>query len=69
MSDLIIGILVLMAGIFSVLASAFNWDFFFNNYRARFFVKHFGRNGARIFYTALGLFMFFLAYKLLTVPG
>ena len=31
----------------------FNW--FMNNRKARLFVKLFGRNGARIFYTILGV--------------
>lgn len=49
-----IDIIVLVSGIFCICAAALDWDFFFSNYRARFFVELFGRNGARIFYAALG---------------
>lgn len=42
-------------GLYSILAGALNWDFFFNNRRARIFVKIFGRNGARIFYVVFGI--------------
>lgn len=45
-----------LAGIFSLTASVKNWDFFFNNRKARPFVKILGRNGARIFYGVLGAF-------------
>ncbi|MCB9245482.1 MAG: immunity 17 family protein [Flavobacteriales bacterium] len=68
MSNTILGVLVIGAGVFSLLASLFNWEFFFTNYRARFFVKLFGRQGARIFYSLLALFMFFIAYKIFTSP-
>jgi small neutral amino acid transporter SnatA (MarC family) len=51
------------AGLFSIVASILNWDWFFNHRRARIFLKMFGRTGARIFYTILGLFLFFVAFK------
>jgi len=44
-----------LLGLFSILAGALNWDFFFNTKRAKFFVKIFGRNGARIFYIVFGI--------------
>lgn len=63
----LIGIIVsIIAGIFTLLASILNWNFFFESRKARFFVKIFGRNGSRIFYGILGLFFFFLAYKMYT---
>lgn len=59
-----IGLIILVgAGVFSILASIFNWDFFFENRKAEFFIKIFGRQGSRIFYIVLGLLLFFLAYK------
>jgi small neutral amino acid transporter SnatA (MarC family) len=48
------------AGLFCIVASAFNWEFFFQNKRAQFFVKLFGRTGARIFYALLGLFLLYV---------
>ena len=55
MSNTLLGVLVVAAGLFSVAASWFNWDWYFNNYRARLFVSLFGRNGARVAYAILGL--------------
>ena len=51
---LIIGLMLVAAGIFSVCGAAFDWDFFIESRKARFFVDTFGRNGARIFYGILG---------------
>jgi len=48
------GLIVAAAGLFSICGAAFDWDFFFNSYRARPFVWLFGRSGARIFYVLLG---------------
>jgi hypothetical protein len=63
----LIGIIISIAvGIFTLSASIFNWDFFFENRKARFFMSVFGRNGSRIFYGILGLVFFFLAYKMYT---
>lgn len=57
---LIVGILGCLVALFSIAASVFNWDFFFDNRKARPFVKILGRNGARIFYGALGVFIFIM---------
>ncbi len=54
-----------LVGLLSVAASYFNWDWYFNNYRARFLVKIIGRRGARIFYTFLGLFLVGLGLSIL----
>ncbi|MBI5930082.1 MAG: immunity 17 family protein [Chloroflexi bacterium] len=45
------------AGVFTIVAAVMDWNWFMNNYRARFFVKLFGRFGARIFYVLLGFFL------------
>lgn len=52
--NLIIGILIILSGAFSLISSLKNWDFFFNHSRARFLVRIMGRTGARIFYGLLG---------------
>jgi len=64
--ELIAIIISIGGGAFAILASIFNWDFFFENKKARIFMKIFGRNGSRIFYSILGLLLFFLAYKMIT---
>jgi hypothetical protein len=50
-----IGLVLVAAGLFSICGAVFDWDWFINSYKARFFVSIFGRNGARIFYGILGL--------------
>ena len=55
MSNAVFGVLVALAGLFSIAASWFNWDWYFNNHRARLFVSLLGRQGARIAYAILGL--------------
>ncbi len=69
MQNSLLAFLVAGAGGYSIVAAALDWDFFMNSRRARLFVKMFGRNGARIFYVILGLFMFFLAYKIYFSPA
>lgn len=49
------GLLLVAAGIFSICGAAFDWDFFMNSRKARFFVSMFGRTIARVFYCVLGL--------------
>lgn len=44
-------------GILSVMASAFNWEWFFTADSSRFIVRTLGRKKSRIFYALLGLTM------------
>ena len=46
-----------LGGLFSICGAIFDWDWFFNNTKARPFVHLFGRNGARVFYAGLGVFI------------
>ena len=48
------------AGIFSVFCAYMDFDWFFNNYKARPLVKTFGRERMRIFYIIIGIVIFFL---------
>ena len=48
------------AGTFTMLGAIFNWDFFMNSGKAKFWVKILTRNGARIFFGLLGLALFAL---------
>ncbi len=50
-----LGLIFVAAGVFSVLGAICNWDWFMNARKARFVVKILTRNGARIFYGALGI--------------
>ncbi|WP_229684805.1 immunity 17 family protein, partial [Deinococcus roseus] len=45
----------ILGGLFTLAASYYNWDWFFNNWRARPFVALVGRTGARIFYALIGV--------------
>jgi Immunity protein 17 len=50
-----VGLILVAAGIFSICGAAFDWDWFINSRKARFFVATFGRAGARVFYGLLGI--------------
>lgn len=63
--NLILQIFIFGAGIFSIVSSIFNFDFYFESRKASFFVSIFGRNGARVFYGMLGLFLIILGVKAL----
>ena len=52
----IVQIIFLLSGIVSLLASLFNWDWFFTADNAGFLVKRLGRNGARWAYGTIGAF-------------
>lgn len=49
------GLFAVLAGLFTIICAAKDFDWFMNNHKARFFVSLFGRNGARWFYGILGL--------------
>ena len=54
---IVMGLVFAAIGLFSLMGSVMNWDWYFNNRRARGVVAIFGRNGARIFYGILGIFI------------
>ena len=43
-----------VAGIISILAALFNWNWFFSAQNAQFVVRNIGRKWARLFYGTLG---------------
>ena len=49
------GLFFVAAGIFAICGAGFDWEWFMNNRKARFFVATLSRPGARIFYCILGL--------------
>ena len=58
----IFSIIFIAIGAFSIMASLFDWDFFFNNRKAQLFLRLFGRTGARIIYTIIGLGIFLVGF-------
>lgn len=46
-----------VVGLLAILASLFNWNWFFLSQNTRFIVQHVGRKRARLFYVLLGLLM------------
>lgn len=54
---IVMGLVFAAIGLFSLMGAVINWDWYFNNRRARGVVAIFGRNGARIFYGILGVFI------------
>ena len=52
------GIILILVGLFSMAGGYFNWNWFMENRRARFFSKILGsRTRGRIFYIVLGTFV------------
>ena len=46
-----------VVGLLAILASLFNWNWFFNSQNTQFIVKNVGRKQARLFYALLGILM------------
>jgi len=53
--DPIFFFVALAAAGFTMAAVIGNWDWFFNNSKARFFTETLGREGARVFYAILAV--------------
>ena len=56
--SLIYSILFMAIGLFAIIGSVTNWDYFLNHRKAQLFIKLLGRQGTRIFYVILGLGLF-----------
>ena len=56
MHYIIQGIFVVV-GLLAILASLFNWDWFFQSQNTQFIVNNVGRKRSRLFYALLGLLM------------
>jgi len=54
--NIIIDALLLIFGVLFVLASVFNWNYFFNLRKAQILTKSIGLTATRIIYAALGAF-------------
>ncbi|MBP7176300.1 MAG: immunity 17 family protein [Thermoclostridium sp.] len=58
-------VLLVLTGLFCIVSSICNWNFFFENRKAYIFVKLLGRNGARIFYGILGIALAVMAFSVI----
>lgn len=63
------GIIAILGGIFCTFCAYKNYNWFMNSSKAWLFVKLFGRNGARIFYMGLGVFLILAGIMLMFVGG
>lgn len=54
MSPVLLSVILIAAGSFTVAGAVLDWGFFMDSRKARMFVDLFGRKGARIFYFVLG---------------
>ncbi len=50
----ILGAVFIASGLFSLIASIKDWDFFFRSLKTKWIANIIGRNGARAFYGILG---------------
>ena len=51
----------ILVGLLALLASLFNWNWFFTTRNAQTFVRNVGRNRARLFYGILGVILIGMA--------
>ena len=66
MSQYIVQGIFVVAGIISLLAAVFDWEWFFTARNTQFAVKSVGRKRARLFYGVLGIIP--VSYTHLTLP-
>ena len=57
LQDVFVGAVAVGIGLFALLSAAFNWDWSYQLWKARWVESRFGRRGARIFYAILGVVM------------
>jgi hypothetical protein len=63
----LIALLAIAAGIFSLLGGINNWNWFMRSFRAGLFVKTIGRQGARVVYGILGIVLITIGVLLLLI--
>ena len=59
---MITALIGLLGGIFAFFCAYKDYDWFMNSSKASWIVKLFGRNGARIFYMGLGVFIIVIGW-------
>lgn len=65
--SVLIALLAIAAGIFSLLGGINNWDWFMKSFRAGLFVKTIGRQGARVVYGLFGIVLITIGVLLLLI--
>ena len=60
------GLIIVLAGVFSIAGGVFDWEWFMNHRKARAICWLCGRGGARIFYVVLGIAMAVLGVMIAT---
>ncbi|HIR37318.1 MAG TPA: immunity 17 family protein [Candidatus Limisoma gallistercoris] len=61
-AEIFIVVMFFVAGALSVLASAFNWDWFFDSSNAKLLTGRFSRSTARVIYLAVGFLILVMDY-------
>jgi small neutral amino acid transporter SnatA (MarC family) len=69
LQDVFVGAVAVGIGLFALLSAAFNWDWSYQFWTARWVESRFGRRGARVFYVILGLVMIALGVAIATGFG
>ena len=64
---MVTGIFGFLVGIFCIFCAYKDYNWFMNSSKARLFVKLFGRNGARLFYMGLGVFIIIIGVMLMFI--
>lgn len=64
-SSIISAVILILLGLYMILAAVFNWNFFFESRKAAVFLSLFGRNGARIVYLIFGAVLIILSIVVL----
>ncbi|PWW45280.1 MULTISPECIES: immunity 17 family protein [Paenibacillus] len=64
---ILIALLAITAGIFSLLGGINNWDWFMKSFRAGLFVKTIGRQAARVVYGLFGIVLITIGVLLLLI--
>ncbi len=68
MLNTLASVLFFILGVLSIVASLFNFNWFFTSENVRFFIKLFGRNGTRIFYGVVGALIIYMSYYVYNMP-
>jgi small neutral amino acid transporter SnatA (MarC family) len=64
--ELFINILFIVVGVFVLIVSIMNWDWYFNSTKAQRLIRLIGRTGSRIFYSIIGLLLVIIGIGLIT---
>lgn len=64
---ILLALVAIIAGIFSMLGGMKNWDWFMSTFQAGLFVKTIGRQAARVVYGILGIVLITIGVLLLLI--